>query len=149
MVARMDQPKPQALRRYAMFAGVPDEGLAIFARAAEAVEIDPGKVVYDEGERGDALYVVVAGELEVLRGQDHTHLSDLVPGEVFGEMSFVDMQPRSATVRARVASTLWRWPYKTLHEIRKSDLKAFTLLYMNLAREISRRLRRADERLAQ
>ncbi len=144
----MGQPQAEELKRFAMFAGVPDDGLEIFARAAEAIAVEPGKVIYDEGERGDALYVVVEGNLEVLRGEDHTFLSDLGVGEVFGEMSFVDMQPRSATVRATEPSMLYRWPYKTLHEIRKNDLKAFTLLYMNLAREISRRLRRADARLA-
>jgi CRP-like cAMP-binding protein len=143
------KPTSEDLRSFAMFACVPAEGLEIFARAAEAVDVEPGQVVYEQGERGDAIYVVVEGELMVLRGADDTLLSEIGKGELFGEMSFVDMQPRSATVRAKTAAKLWRWPYPTLGEIRRSDLKAFTLLYMNLAREISRRLRRADERLAE
>jgi CRP-like cAMP-binding protein len=75
-------------------------------------------------------------------------LAPIRPGECFGEMSFIDMQPRSATVRATEPSTLWVWTYTSIHERYRSDQKCGMLLVMNIARELSRRLRKTDELLA-
>ena len=72
-------------------------------------------------------------------------LALLNEGDFFGEMSFVDMMPRSATVKATQDTEIWVWPYTLLREMYVTDMKCYTLLVMNIAREISRRLRRSDE----
>ena len=74
----------------------------------------------------------------------------LGPGDWFGEMGILDIQPRSATVRALAPSLL----LSMAHGARRPaalprDLKAYALLVMNIARELSRRLRVADGILAQ
>ncbi|MFZ9889751.1 MAG: cyclic nucleotide-binding domain-containing protein, partial [Myxococcota bacterium] len=91
------------------------------------------------------LFLVEEGELEVLKGERRVLLTTLSRGDYFGEMSFIDMQPRSATVRVTQPGALWRWPYGQLHAVYRSQPKAYTLLVMNIARQLSRRLRRADE----
>ena len=63
---------------------------------------EPGQVIFREGDRGDHLYVVSEGEVEVLReGADgETSLRRLGRGECFGEIALVSDRPRTATVRA-------------------------------------------------
>src|SRR5437867_1344522 len=64
---------------------------------------EPGQVVFREGDRGDWLYVVVDGEVEVLKtipDRGETCLRTLGPGECFGEIALVSDRPRSATVRS-------------------------------------------------
>jgi NADH dehydrogenase len=68
---------------------------------------EPHQVICREGDRGDWLYIIVDGELEV-----HRHVPDqgdllqrrLGPGECFGEIALVTNQPRTATVRSRTAA---------------------------------------------
>jgi len=64
---------------------------------------EPGQVVFREGDRGDWLYVIVDGEVEVLKTipeRGEACLRTLGPGECFGEIALVSDRPRSATVRS-------------------------------------------------
>lgn len=133
------------LRSLPLFGGLEGGCLDVFTSAAEPIEVKAGAAVYEEGERAEHLFLVESGELTVQKGGDGQELAILRRGEFFGEMSFLDMQPRSATVRAKTDVVLWRWPYCQLHAVYRSDPKAYLLVVMNIAREISRRLRRADE----
>ncbi|HTA89242.1 MAG TPA: cyclic nucleotide-binding domain-containing protein, partial [Polyangiaceae bacterium] len=72
----------------------------------------------------------------------------LGPGDWFGEMSIVDIQPRSATVRALAPSRLLRISAADLDALYRYDLRSYSLIVLNLARELSRRLRVADGILA-
>ena len=61
------------------------------------------EIVFSQGDKGDLLYIVVDGEVEVIReepGKGQTILSHLGPGECFGEMALVSDNPRMATVRS-------------------------------------------------
>src|SRR5262249_30478825 len=72
-------------------------------------------------------------------------LAVLKRGDCVGEMSLIDIQPRSATVRAVSDSALYLLEHAEIGKLYSSDLEAYTLLVLNIAREISRRLRRADQ----
>ena len=70
---------------------------------------EPGQVVFREGDRGDWLYVVTEGEVEVLKavpGRGEAPLRRLGVGECFGEIALVSDTPRSATVRAVSATNV-------------------------------------------
>jgi CRP-like cAMP-binding protein len=69
-------------------------------------------------------------------------------GDVFGEMELIDVQPCAASVRAITPTKALTLSNKGFYQIRKYDLKVFSLMIMNLARDISRRLRKADEIIA-
>lgn len=145
----MRKPEPEQLKALALFGGISDDAARRFADLADVVEVPGGEPVYVEGEPARALYVVAEGRLAVVKrcAQGERELIRLGPGDFFGEMSFVDMQPRSATVLALEPSRLWSWPYSTLSDTYRQDGKTYTLLVMNIARELSRRLRRADQML--
>jgi CRP-like cAMP-binding protein len=63
-------------------------------------------------------------------------------------MSIVDVQPRSASIRALAPSSLLRLTTYDLDQLYRQDLKAYAIIVLNLARELSRRLRVADGVLA-
>ena len=75
-------------------------------------------------------------------------LAILGPGDWFGEMSILDVLPRSATMRVVAPSQLLRFSAQDLDTLYRRDLRAYSLLVLNIARELSRRLRVADGLLA-
>jgi CRP/FNR family transcriptional regulator, cyclic AMP receptor protein len=142
----MNKPDSIDLKEFALFGGMPEDNLEAFAELTEVLVYEAGTNVFQEGEPADSLFVLIEGEVEVIKKNDDAEkvLVSLSSGDFFGEMSFIDMQNRSATVRAKYRSVLWRWSYRSLQSVYRKDLKAYTLLVMNIARELSRRLRRAD-----
>ncbi len=147
----MSQPTSQDLQALPLFGGLGPDALARFAERCEVVLVPAGHVIFTEGEAARSLYVVHAGQLDIVKhcARGEMLLGTVMPGECVGEMSFIDMQPRSATVRSTMPSTLWVWAYSSIHERYCSDLKCAMLLVMNIARELSRRLRRADDLLVE
>jgi signal transduction histidine kinase len=75
---------------------------------AETVSLPAGQLVLQEGDQGDSLYVVLAGELEVTkrRGSQDVLLALYKPGQFFGEMALLEQAPRSASVRTLQESRL-------------------------------------------
>lgn len=142
----MGDVSPALLRTYSLFGGLRDEQLGRLVPCIRVVELAAGAELIREGERGDRMYCLVAGEVEVLRGS--LVVVRLGPGETIGEMELIDMQPRSATVRALVPCRLLSLALRDILALQREDLPAFTLVVMNLARDLSRRLRKMDDVLA-
>ena len=63
---------------------------------------EPGETVFNEGDTGDSLYMILSGRVEVLKrfGEEPRVVRMLGPGEYFGEMALLGRHPRSATTRA-------------------------------------------------
>ena len=74
-------------------------------------------------------------------------LQYLVRGDCFGEMSVIDLNPRSASVVAVEDCVALEISQQALYVLYEHYLEQFTLIQMNLLREVSRRLRALDERL--
>jgi putative ABC transport system ATP-binding protein len=75
----------------------------------EAVTLAAGEVLFRQGERGELVYVVDEGEIEIVRVRDdgvEERVSLITPGSYFGEMSPMFGLPRSATARATVATVV-------------------------------------------
>jgi CRP-like cAMP-binding protein len=79
-------------------------------RRFDGHEVAPGTVIIREGDAGQGLFVVLAGEVEVSKAQEDgvgdVALARLRAGDVFGEMSLLNNQPTTATVRAARPSTI-------------------------------------------
>jgi CRP-like cAMP-binding protein len=95
---------PVFLRNSELFENQPEEVIQAVLLQGQLLEFGPGDVVFRQGERGDRLYVVKSGVLEVLSGPVDTGESSpiayLGPGEVLGELALLTGSPRSATVRS-------------------------------------------------
>lgn len=90
------------LRRVPLFAELSEEDFSSIVGDAEPVELAAGDQLAGEGEPGDALFVIVSGELQVVKRSRTTDvpIALLGPGEIVGEMSIFEAQPRNASVRA-------------------------------------------------
>ncbi len=150
----LDVVDPQRLREVGLFGGLDDETLNILARELPQLRVQVAERVVNEGDPAREMFVVLDGELEVLKkstGQaGEVRVAVLGPAGWFGEMSILDVQPRSASVRALAPSRLLRVSAENVDRLLyRRDLKAYSLFVMNIARELSRRLRVADGILAQ
>ena len=144
-------PSVARLRDIGLFGGLPDDILETFVANLARLELASGVDVFHEGEAGRDLFVILDGEVEVLRRSKRGHetrVALLGPGDWFGEMSILDVLPRSATMRVVAPSQLLRFSAQDLDTLYRRDVRAYSLLVLNIAREISRRLRVADGLLA-
>jgi putative ABC transport system ATP-binding protein len=83
--------------------------LASADRPPEELRFEAGELIFEQGSRGDLVYVVEAGEVEIFRTRsDGTEepLATVVAGEYFGELGPTLNLPRSASARASTATTL-------------------------------------------
>jgi CRP-like cAMP-binding protein len=141
---------PQApidvLRRVPLFESLSEPDLQSFAELVRERSYPRGSVIVFEEDPGDALYVVAAGQVKVvLVAEDGREviLSVLGPGSFFGEMAILDEGPRSAHVIAMEESNLLILRRDDFH----ARLRAMPEVAISLLKEISRRLRRADEKI--
>lgn len=92
-----------ALKKVDVCAATPDETLAAVAGLLEEVRVSAGQTVFQKGDLGECLYLVVDGEVRIHDGENT--LSHLGEGDIFGETTLLDAEPRMASVTA-VADTL-------------------------------------------
>jgi len=136
----------EVLKRVPLFESLPEVELAHFAELTREKTYPKGSVILFENDRGDSLYLVASGQVKVvLIGEDGREviLSALGPGSFFGEMALIDDAPRSAHVIAMEDSTL----LVLRREDFQARLRSSPEVAISLLRELSRRLRRADEKI--
>jgi CRP/FNR family transcriptional regulator, cyclic AMP receptor protein len=143
--------KFEVLQKSPLFGMISPSELELAAEMARVRRYAAGEVVFEEGDLGDSLFVVASGEVDVLRKNDAGELKvigTIGPPEFFGEMSLIDKEYRSATVRARTDSVLLQLTAENFAAFRKHHRDGFTFIVMNIARVLSSRLRAANARLS-
>lgn len=146
------QPRVDAgfVAQIAIFGGLPERVLSRILDVARLVRVAAGATVFEEGQPGRSMFVVRDGELEVYKSRSdgsEFRLALLHRGDCVGEMALIEIQPRSATARALSPAALYVLENAEITRLYQSDIEVYTLLVLNIAREISRRLRHADQRL--
>jgi signal transduction histidine kinase len=141
-----------ALRSIDLFAQLPEEDLSRLAELTEPLTLAPGELLIREGDPGDAMYVVVTGELDVtkLTGGVEIELARVGPGTIQGEMSAIEGRPRSASVRAITKVEVLRVPRDALLAVfAVTPAAAFSVLQVVLNRlRSTESLLREREKLA-
>jgi CRP/FNR family transcriptional regulator, cyclic AMP receptor protein len=134
------------------FGGLSDASLDLLVSMLAERRFEVGATVVAEGEPGRSMFIVHAGKLEVSRRADSEHaihIADLEPGDFFGEMTLIEMQNRSATVVVESPTVLYELTARQLYSFYKADVHAYVIVMQNINRELCRRLRRADHRIAE
>ena len=91
------------LAKIPFFTGLPDEELDFLTAQMGVVNLKAGELLFREGDTGELMYVLIKGELEVLKApdtEDELVLNTIHPGEYIGEMSLITGAPRTASIRA-------------------------------------------------
>jgi CRP-like cAMP-binding protein len=100
-----------AMQQFRCFHGLTEAECAAGAACMERVTVSTGGLVFEQGEPGDAIYLVETGKMEIrvaVPGQPDRLLSSLPPGSIFGEMSMFTGAPRAATAVATGPTVVWR-----------------------------------------
>lgn len=131
------------LKDYSLFGGLLSDEIEAIRPLMGSESHAAGTMIMREGEPNDRIYFILEGEVEVVKGG--LSLALLAEGDTFGEMEFLDIMPAVASIRALSPVTVSTISNRAIHELSKVNMRAFAMLVMNLARELSRRLRRMDE----
>jgi CRP/FNR family transcriptional regulator, cyclic AMP receptor protein len=134
------------------FGGLSDASLDLLVSMLVERSFDAGATVFTEGEPGRSMFIVHSGELVVNKTGDSgrvLRMAGLEPGDFFGEMTLIEMQNRSATVIAQSPTVLYELTARELYACYKADIHAYVMVIQNINRELCRRLRRADSRIAE
>jgi CRP/FNR family cyclic AMP-dependent transcriptional regulator len=112
---------------------------------ASQVTLSPNQILLKEGEISNSMYWVQSGQLVVTkhRGSEEVILGHIYSGELVGEVSFLDQEPRSATVKAVSDCELIQIPQETIDSIYRTQPKWLETLVKTLAE----RLRKANARI--
>jgi CRP-like cAMP-binding protein len=134
----------QYLEKVGIFADLPKEDLRDLAQRMQPREHQSGAVIVGQEDRGDSLFAITSGRVKVVLYGDSGReiiLSMLREGEIFGEMSLLDNQPRSASVIALEPTRLLVLERSAfVHHLETHPATALAILA-----EMSRRLRQADK----
>ena len=134
---------PLRENRDILFGGVSPEQIEKIKPLLGTANYKAGDCPQIEGQPSDKIYFILSGEVEIIK--QGLVIARLKEGETFGEMELLDIMPSIATVRAATPLEVVTISNRALYEISKLDLKTFSMMIMNLARDLSRRLRRMDE----
>jgi CRP-like cAMP-binding protein len=139
-------PTPTLLDRHPLLVNLSPDQLTHIARAGDIESYNPAETIVAEGSLGDALFLILSGEVAVHRGAQT--FATLAGGDFFGEMSLVEPAPRSATVTAMSATFLFRLPHDALRQLITDDANAASILLVQVVKTLSERLRRANQMLS-
>ncbi|MBD1269666.1 Crp/Fnr family transcriptional regulator [Aeromicrobium tamlense] len=132
------------LRQAPLFNGLDDDASGALESSMSTVTLRRGEVLFAEGDEGDQLYVVIEGKIKLGRrsvdGRENL-IAILGPGQMFGELSFFDPGPRSATATAVTDTELRSLGHGALNPVLQSHPDvAYALL-----NQLAGRLRRTNE----
>ena len=107
------------LRTTELLAAVPDALIERIDTRLDEVNLEAGEILFEEGDEGDAVYIVVEGRLRV--ESDGLLLLTRADGDCVGEIALIDNEPRSADAVADTPVRLLRWERRDFQEMLSED----------------------------
>ena len=146
--------KTEILSGKPIFVGLSDPEIEHLASLTEEEKFPSNFNIVSENDLSFNIYIIVSGKVEIIKTLDENslktqRLTTLSAGDCFGEMSLIDIEPRSATVRTISETTVLKLSNENIKEFSKFSKDGFTLIILNIARILSRRLRKANSDLTQ
>ena len=131
----------EALASVPFFAGLDDAALGRVAASVRSRRFRRGEVIFHAGDPGDALFIIVSGEIKISlpsEAGEEAILVRLRPGDVFGELALLDGAPRSATATALSATETVVLPRDRFRELISNEPAVRDALLAALASELRR-----------
>ncbi|NLE16148.1 MAG: cyclic nucleotide-binding domain-containing protein [Spirochaetales bacterium] len=141
------------LCKHSLFGGLSDEELLLVKDFLQERTYPSGTNILQQGQSNNSVHFIVEGEVAIVRQSESNKkqsriITTLHKGDSFGEMELIDIQSCAASVVSLTETKIITLSNKDMYKISQANLKTYTMLILNLARDISRRLRSADEMLA-
>jgi len=133
------------LWQYSIFDGLENEQIDYIINLIKEEVFEPGEDIIVENGPNDKIHFILDGRVSVIKNE--IVLMELVEGDVFGEMEVLEILPVEATIRAALKTKLLTLSVDALGELFEYDLKTYSFIITNLARDLSRRLRRMNVRV--
>lgn len=130
------------LRSLSIFSDTPEIILAELAPLMQQKEVEQGTLIFEEGEQGDCMYIILSGEIEIHKGK--TMLAVLKEKEVFGELSLLDAETRSASATAKTDCLLFKIDQEPFYELIESRPE----VAMGFIKILCKRLRQLNDKTA-
>lgn len=140
----------QILKNTELFSPFTEEELTSLIAHCEELHVPKGSVVFTEGQKDDAgVFFVQEGVVKIVKGQaqSRTLLAMFGMGNIFGEMSFLDSGPRSATASADEDCILYKLVPERFYEYGAEKPKAAMKMFKVFISKLVKRLRETDEAL--
>jgi len=139
------------LRQQAIFGALSDDAIRILLNDTEIEAVAAGDFYFREGDIGNAIYMLQEGHAGFFRrksgNSEFIQIRDIHPGDSFGVMAILGIYPRSGSLRALSDCTALKITDAALFQLYQLNHDQYLLLLMNMARELSRRLRDSDSLL--
>ncbi|MGH2475702.1 MAG: Crp/Fnr family transcriptional regulator [Candidatus Limnocylindrales bacterium] len=142
------RPVTESLLTIPFFAGLDEVALARVASGMRARRFRRGEVIFHIGDPGDALFVIVSGEVKISLPSetgDEAILATLGPGAVFGELALLDGAPRSASATAISAAEMVVLPRDRFRELIATEAGVRDALLASIAGELRRLTTHVEE----
>ena len=139
------------LKAIPIFAGLTPAALTQIGSAVEEAVFHRGDIIVREGEPGNRMFIIGSGSVEVVKylaQSGETVLAVLRSKDFLGEMSIIECVARSASVRAVEETSLLALKGIDLYHLFQRHPEQYAIVILNIARDISRRLRALDEKYA-
>lgn len=136
------------LENVPIFAGLEEDALELLLEHATKRDFAANEVVVREGDASNLLFLIGSGHVRILKNfglPNQIELTTLGAKDFFGEMCIIDTLPRMATVIAGEPSTLFSISSMAFHRLYQKMPAQHSILILNIARDLARRLRRLDE----
>jgi CRP-like cAMP-binding protein len=141
-------PDDGKLNRWRLFAELTSEDAQVVLRACEERILVGGEELFHENDAGDSLFIVQSGRVDIfknIRGDVDRSLASFGPGDVIGEMSFIDGARRSATARTTESSEFLVLSRASFAKLQKEHPDIAAGFFRNMAAIVAARLRTTNE----
>ena len=125
--------KEKLLAHTPLFMGLPEDEISRLSETLRVLEAPPGKVLFQEGEIGDRFYIIIQGQIEVIKAlgtPEERSIGFRGPGEFVGELSLINRSGlRTASVRSSGPAHLWEMSHKEFDDLlHRQPMMAFELI---------------------
>lgn len=138
--------KINSLKTIPLFQKLTYQQFTQVANILHEVKYNSGETIIAEGDAADTFYICIDGRVKVLKG--NTTITELKPGDYFGEMSLVDNETRSADVIAVENTSLLTMSRKNLIELIRQNPGIAIKFLWNFTQVLTKRLRQTSEELS-
>lgn len=143
-----EEQKKEFFKKNSLFSNLSEESLKALYSISEEIALKPGDFLMQEGDSADELFLIINGDLEIIKYDDemktHFVINALHEGDTIGEMALIDQGKRSASVRAATDSRLFHISFEKLEKLKQQHGDIETI-FSEISRRMSQKLRETTD----